>query len=69
MKKNILYINGNLFPAISGDTIYSQGLLLRLCEVFNLDVCAYGKNKDIQSSILKNKKISYSLILKSKRKR
>ena len=47
MRNSTLYISGNLFPAIAGDSILSQGLIERLFKIIDLDVCSYGSEQDL----------------------
>ncbi len=65
MKRKALIISGNLFPAISGDSIYSQGLIDRLFNLVKIDVCAYGSNEQLSKSIFNERQQFFSLINRS----
>ena len=64
MKPKILFISGNLFPSIAGDSIFSQGLIERLLKIATVDVCSYGTDHDIENSNFCDRKKRFTLLNK-----
>ena len=61
MNNKILFISGNLYPAIAGDSIFSQGLIDRLFQNHHLDVCSYGSYQDLDHTSFIDKKQHFFL--------
>lgn len=62
--KKILFITANILPCISGDSIYSYGIVDRLLEESNVDILTFNKedlkNNDEYSNLLKRGVSVYS---------
>lgn len=54
-QKKALYLCANLFPVISGDSIYSYGIIERLVNYYDLDLICYGNYDSKESDYFKEK--------------
>ena len=46
--KKLLFLTGNLFPCIAGDSIFSAGIVDILSELYSIDVLTFGEKEKIE---------------------